>query len=86
MIHSLISVTESLGGKHLVMQLLTREDLNVRYEALICVQKLMVQNWYSNNYLFCIICVFNLDSIFREYLGKQLEKETAKNNEISAKS
>jgi hypothetical protein len=47
----------------------------------------MVQNWYSNNYLFCIICVFNLDSIFREYLGKQLEKETAtKNKKISAKS
>jgi len=27
------------------MQLLTHEDPNVRYEALLCVQKLMVQNW-----------------------------------------
>ncbi|XP_054157872.1 V-type proton ATPase subunit H-like [Oppia nitens] len=38
-------VTENLGGKHLVMQLLTHEDPNVRYEALLCVQKLMVQKW-----------------------------------------
>lgn len=38
-------VTESLGGKNLVMQRLTHEDPNVRYEALLCVQKLMVQNW-----------------------------------------
>lgn len=38
-------VAESLGGKNLVMQRLTHEDLNVRYEALLCVQKLMVQNW-----------------------------------------
>ncbi|CAG2166182.1 unnamed protein product [Oppiella nova] len=40
-------VTENLGGKHLVMQLLTHEDPNVRYEALLCVQKLMVQKWYG---------------------------------------
>ncbi|XP_022258489.1 V-type proton ATPase subunit H-like [Limulus polyphemus] len=39
------SVIEQLGGKHLVMQLLTHEDPNVRYEALLCVQKLMVHNW-----------------------------------------
>lgn len=38
-------VTESLGGKTLVMSRLSHEDLNVRYEALLCVQKLMVQNW-----------------------------------------
>ncbi len=38
-------VAENLGGKQLVMQLLTHEDPNVRYEALLCVQKLMVQNW-----------------------------------------
>ncbi|KAG9511360.1 V-type proton ATPase subunit H [Fragariocoptes setiger] len=38
-------VTESLGGKNLVMQRLAHEDPNVRYEALLCVQKLMVQNW-----------------------------------------
>lgn len=38
-------VAESLGGKHLVMQLLTHDDPNVRYEALLCVQKLMVTHW-----------------------------------------
>lgn len=27
------------------MQLLGHDDPNVRYEALLCVQKLMVQNW-----------------------------------------
>lgn len=37
--------TESLGGKNLVMLRLTHEDPNVRYESLLCVQKLMVQNW-----------------------------------------
>lgn len=39
------AVAENLGGKHLVMTLLTHEDPNVRYEALLCVQKLMVQHW-----------------------------------------
>ncbi|KAF6208417.1 hypothetical protein GE061_016873 [Apolygus lucorum] len=38
-------VIESLGGKQLVMQLLSHEDPNVRYEALLAVQKLMVHNW-----------------------------------------
>ncbi|KAL1122374.1 hypothetical protein AAG570_003779 [Ranatra chinensis] len=38
-------VIEQLGGKQLVMQLLTHEDPNVRYEALLAVQKLMVHNW-----------------------------------------
>lgn len=47
MLFSVCSVTENLGGKHLVMQLLTHEDPNVRYEALLCVQKLMVQKWYE---------------------------------------
>jgi len=49
---------EQLGGKQWVMQHLTHDDPNVRYEALLAVQKLMVHNW--------------------EYLGKKLEKETAK--------
>lgn len=40
----LFSVIEQLGGKQLVMQLLAHEDPNVRYEALLAVQKLMVQN------------------------------------------
>lgn len=38
-------VAENLGGKHLVMQMLTHDDPNVRYEALLCVQKLMVTHW-----------------------------------------
>ncbi|EEB15580.1 vacuolar ATP synthase subunit H, putative [Pediculus humanus corporis] len=39
------NVIEQLGGKQLVMQLLGHDDPNVRYEALIAVQKLMVHNW-----------------------------------------
>ncbi|KAL0275230.1 UNVERIFIED_CONTAM: hypothetical protein PYX00_003155 [Menopon gallinae] len=39
------NVIEQLGGKQLVMQLLGHEDPNVRYEALLAVQKLMVHNW-----------------------------------------
>lgn len=38
-------VLEQLGGKTLVMTLLSHEDPNVRYEALLSVQKLMVHNW-----------------------------------------
>lgn len=40
------SLIEHFGGKQLVMQLLSHEDPNVRYEALVAVQKLMVHNWY----------------------------------------
>jgi V-type H+-transporting ATPase subunit H len=39
------NVVEQLGGKQLVMSLLSHEDPNVRYEALLAVQKLMVHNW-----------------------------------------
>lgn len=39
------NVIEQLGGKQLVMQLLAHDDPNVRYEALLAVQKLMVHNW-----------------------------------------
>lgn len=39
------SVIEQLNGKQLVMQLLGHDDPNVRYEALLAVQKLMVHNW-----------------------------------------
>lgn len=38
-------VIENLGGKQQVMHLLSHEDPNVRYQALLCVQKLMVHNW-----------------------------------------
>ena len=41
------SVVEQLGCKHLVMSYMTHEDPNVRYEALLAVQKLMVHNWYA---------------------------------------
>jgi hypothetical protein len=42
---SFSSVIEQLGGKHHVMQHLSHADPNVRYEALLAVQKLMVHNW-----------------------------------------
>lgn len=45
MILLLCSVLEQLGGKQIVMQHLGHEDPNVRYEALLAVQKLMVHNW-----------------------------------------
>lgn len=45
LISPFISTIENLGGKQLVMQLLAHEDPNVRYEALLAVQKLMVHNW-----------------------------------------
>lgn len=38
-------VLEQLGGKTMVMSLLCHDDPNVRYEALLAVQKLMVHNW-----------------------------------------
>ena len=39
------SVLEQLHGKTIVMSLLGHADHNVRYEALLAVQKLMVHNW-----------------------------------------
>jgi len=39
------TVIEQLQGKQLVMRLLTHEDPNVRYHALLAVQKIMVHNW-----------------------------------------
>lgn len=39
------TIVENLGGKKLVMELLTHQEPHVKYEALICLQKLMVQNF-----------------------------------------
>ena len=41
----LCSVLETLGCKELVMKRMAHHDPNVRYEALLAVQKLMVHNW-----------------------------------------
>lgn len=54
------SVIEQLGGKQMVMQYLSHEDPNVRFEALIAVQKLMVHNWWvkarnSHLYYTCVV-------------------------------
>ncbi|EDV23506.1 uncharacterized protein TRIADDRAFT_36227 [Trichoplax adhaerens] len=38
-------VIEKFGGKERVMQLMTHSDQQVRYEALLAVQKLMVHHW-----------------------------------------
>lgn len=46
---------EQLGGKQIVMQHLGHEDPNVRYEALLAVQKLMVHNW--------LVCVLRLSCL-----------------------
>ena len=48
---ALCSIIEQLGGKQMVMQLLAHEDPNVRYEALLAVQKLMVHNWYVSQWI-----------------------------------
>jgi len=39
------NVLDQLQGKTQVMKLLTHADPNVRYHALLAVQKLMVHNW-----------------------------------------
>jgi V-type H+-transporting ATPase subunit H len=39
------TLIETLGGKTLVMAMLSHDDQNVRYESLLAVQKLMVHNW-----------------------------------------
>ena len=36
---------ESLGGKNLVMNLVNHGSSDVRMQALLAIQKMMVQNW-----------------------------------------
>jgi len=38
-------IFDALGGKELIMRRMSHEDPQVRYEALLAVQKLMVHNW-----------------------------------------
>lgn len=42
---SFFRVIESLGCKEKVMRMMTHDDLSVRKEALLAVQKVMVHNW-----------------------------------------
>ena len=37
---------EQFGAKEMVMKMLDSEDANVRYNALLSLQKIMVHNWY----------------------------------------
>lgn len=39
------SVLDKINAKQTVMQLMTNEDQKVRYNALVAVQKMMVNNW-----------------------------------------
>lgn len=50
-------VIEQLGGKQLVMNHMHHEDQLVRYNALLCVQKLMVHNWYDLFFFFTFLRV-----------------------------
>ncbi|GAB5583969.1 V-type proton ATPase subunit H isoform X1 [Prionailurus iriomotensis] len=79
-------VIEQLGGKQLVMNHMHHEDQQVRYNALLAVQKLMVHNWDDlkcNQPLIQKPQYVHMDSSglqernteFWEYLGKQLQSE-----------
>lgn len=83
------------------MQLLSHEDPNVRYEALVAVQKLMVHNWYvlislsvskedSNDFISKVSKIYFTKMLdfhnFREYLGKQLEKESEGSSQSSGQN
>ena len=84
------SVLEQLHGKSMVMGLLSHPDHNVRYEALLAVQKLMVHNWWvfdkvgntANSNIFIQYLRFGYFFIFREYLGRKLEQEQSERGQV----
>ena len=39
------SVIEQLDAKTTIMSMLSHEDTNVKHQALLCIQKLMVHHW-----------------------------------------
>ncbi len=43
-----LRVVDSLGGKELVMGLVNHGNSDVRMQALLAIQKMMVQNWYAS--------------------------------------
>jgi len=42
---------QQLGAKQRIMELMGDNDPQVRYEALLAIQKFMVTNWYANTLL-----------------------------------
>jgi hypothetical protein len=41
----IISVIEQLEAKTIIMSMLSHPDENVKHQALLCIQKLMVHHW-----------------------------------------
>ena len=75
---------EDLGAKTFVMELVNHENTEIRMQALLSIQKMMVQNWsvkyIGNNtdqeklgYCLGFQLLLIVHCPCREYLGKQLE-------------
>lgn len=39
------SVIDQLDGKVIIMSMLSHQDKDVKHQALLCIQKLMVHHW-----------------------------------------